>query len=298
MIDIHKIISQLYADKKYQDIKTKLDKWDFYTPINKAAILLNSALVSEKKLLQPGKIKSIQIGHIVSLLLTAVNQKLATINDQDEKNEYEELLSTICRKIIRTFYELTKSDQAVISYQLSVSLYDSCQFNDYDFEKLKAFLRLENEVFEMESQKHPSNVLMPNKNEFRDKVPCYCWKGEAKKKDEFMQLLADVTNIKKKEAYKLFEEPTTRLNLSFDYTKADLILHFFSSVKSMKLISTHGSPGFYQVLTYHVLDFEEKYLKKVAPKIMINRIKNNKTKYKFNNGKIEKWLEPFSKVKT
>jgi hypothetical protein len=292
MIDLHKILGTLYADKKHDEVKHKLDKHGFYILLQRSVILLNKSLADEKNILEHGQIKSIQVGHIASLLLSGVNQRLITIGNIKEKEDYEELLSTICRGILKSFLELTVSDKLILSYQVLVSLQDTCRFHDYDFEKLKSFIWIESDVLEMESRKHKTNVVIPKPDQYTDKIPHYKWKGKPVKREEFLQLVSEITGCKKKDINKLFSEPTAKLDLTFTQSEADIILHFFSAVKG-KYVSFHNTNGYYKVLTYHVLYFEEKFLTGVSPQERINRIKNNKARYNENKQKIEKWLEHF-----
>jgi hypothetical protein len=293
MIDLHKILGSLYADKEYKEIKLLLDKHGFYIPLHRAVILLNEGLASERKVLEEGEIKSIQVGHIASLLLSGVNQTLVTISDIKEKERYEELLSTICRAILKSFLEQTVSDKLILSYQVLVALQDTCRFHDYDFEKLKSFIWIESDVLEMESQKHQSNVVLPKPEQYTNKIPYYKWKGAHVKREEFLSLIADVTGCKKKDINKLFSQPTTNLELKFSHSKADIILHFFSEIKGT-YVSAHNAKGYYSVLTYHVLDFEKIFLENVTPKVRINRIKNNLSRYNENQQKIKEWLKTFN----
>ena len=297
MIDLHQIIAGLYVDKSYHEIKDLLEEQNMYIPLKKCTILLNEALATEKKVV-PTDLRSIQIGHIASLILVSVNEKLKTIKIIDKRSQLEEILSSICRKILQNFLSQTKSDISILTYQLMVALQDSCTFHDYDYQKLDSFLGLEGTILKMVAEKKPNNVIMPKTSPPVKTVPGYWWKGAKNDKPDFIELVADVTNEKKKTIHKLFDKPTERLNLNFNASKANYILHFFSKTKG-QLIGRHGTGyGYYQVLGFHVLDFEEKFLKYRPAREIINLIKNNRSKYQENEEKFDKMLTYFVKPKT
>jgi hypothetical protein len=126
-------------------------------------------------------------------------------------------------------------------------------------------------------------------------IPTLHWKGSQKEKNDFLDVFSDQKLVKSKKGLaKLFDNPEKPLLLQFDRAQADLVLQFFYTLKSQKLVTHSGCKGFYEALEFHLLDFKKDFLKNQKAGRRINALHQSRVKWNENQRRIDKWLKPFS----
>lgn len=284
MINLHQVLSTIYADKNSGQIYDLLEQYSFIGPLKKTVTQLNTIIANQKVLMQ--SLKSLPVGHIASNLLLAVNQRIDKEKAPEIVGELENIISDICIGLLKEFFKFIQSDRKAIIAHIDFALKDTCDFHSYDYNQLVRLLKLESFISYLQSLKNADKIISYQ-------IPSYCWKGKLIEKEEFLDIFTSQRLIKsKKGLHLLFENPIQTLELSFDPALANLTLQFFYTLKKKKLLS-QTVVGFYQVLEFHVQGFKKDFLKNQEAGDRINAMRQNKTQWAGNEDRIEKWLSSF-----
>ena len=291
MINLNEILTTLYPDKSLLELEILLKQLNLHTPFKSTTAQLNSILTNEKKILL--ELKALPVGHIVANLLVAINTKLQTETNLIKKKEYEAFLSSLCYQILSSFLMKSAAPKESLFKMIAIALTDTCSFYNYDFNQLSALFIFGSLVAFKRSMKTASKIIPLNQ------TPAFRWQGNSNQLKEFITIFSEQKLMtSKKGLSQLFNYPDAQLNIQFDPGKADLTLQFFYTLKKIKLLSWSGSKGFYEVLVFHLLDFEETFLKNKTPKVRINTLQQSKKKWAENQIRIDKWLRNFAVPQT
>lgn len=290
MLNLSKIISELYPDKSRQELTKLLEDNQLFEPFKKTEIQLNELILRQNEL--KNAMGFISIGPVVTNLLITVNTRLKALSE-GQKSEFEVLLSDLSKILILKIFELLHASNKYLAQQLIFTIEKTCEFQSYDKYQLAKYLNLEDML---------SFMLATNKSEpvklGVEKIPSLIWTN-TKIINPLPEIFADhqlITNRKRLDA--IFSQPEKRLGICFNPTKADIILQLFSFFKSAKLISYSNCKSIYDVFKYHILDFEKNILKNYTPRKRLNILHNSKRKWVENQKLIIKWLGSYSEMQT
>lgn len=282
MINLHQVLSTTYADRKESQIYDWLQFYSLAEPLQKTVAQLNKAITDQSTLLSD--MKSIPVGHIASNLLLAVNQRIIRENNPDIVAELENTMSDICLGLLKEFFSHIKTDKKAIILQIDLALKDTCDFHNYDYHQLVRLLNLDSFISYLQTLKNSERIIT-------GAIPAYCWKGKPAEKADFLNILTERNLVRsKKRLALLLENPNQPLGLAFNPALANLTLQLFYTLKKLKLLSPTAA-GFYQVLQYHVLDFEKDFLKNKTPRARLNSLRQSKLQWNDNQQRIDKWLQ-------
>lgn len=284
MINLREILNSLYQDKDADSLVSILKKEHLFLPLRKTETQLNELIKDQLQLMQ--QMKCIPIAVTVSNLLIAVNSRIAAIAEKDRK-AYEILLSDIVQKLIQELSKQIELKRKEFALQLAFALEKTCEFQDYDKHQLWSYLNINSILSYAASLKAGEKIKNSN-----GAVPSFVWKGHSQKLESLLDLLIDQSLMLKKPGFiKLFSNPVNEVKIHFNEEKADIILQLFSRLKEKKLVGFKDCKSIYDVLRYHSLDFEEKFLKGKTPRERMNVLKNSKAKWAANQALIEIWLK-------
>ena len=286
MLNIRDILSSLYANRSAEDLYIWLGKQGLLDSFKRIVSQLNAVVEDEETLLRD--FRSLPVGHIAANLLWAVNRKIAAEGDPESAKEMENILSDICLQMLMSFLNKIKSDKTIVWLQITYALKDTCEFHNYDFNQLIQFLKIDAAASYMQSKRSAERVsLAPS-------IPSFCWKGKSEQLSDFLDIFSDQKLIKSRKGLaQLFGNPSAALQLQFDPGLADLVLQFFYTLKSRKLVTHTGCKGFYQALEVHIPDFKNKFLKNQEAGRRINALKQSRAKWSDNQRRIDSWLLSF-----
>ncbi|MBK8087728.1 MAG: hypothetical protein IPK31_07175 [Chitinophagaceae bacterium] len=179
-----------------------------------------------------------------------------------------------------------KTKRRELQLQLAFALAKTCEFQGYDKNQLLESLNLESVVIYNSSIKK-GEIIKP----FNERVPSLIINGGLEQFKFIQEIFVDQKLlIKKTGFYKLFNNPDKALAIQFNVGRADMILQLFTYLKSTKMISYSNCRSIYDVFRFHILDFEDKFLKGKPPRERMNVLKNSKAKWAANQRLIENWF--------
>jgi hypothetical protein len=282
LINIRNIIDKLYPDKSGDELIVLLEEHHLLDLLKKTEIQLNE-LISEKESLRK-KYKVLPIGALIANQLICVNTQLKTCPNE-LRVELEQLMSDITFSIFKKLADNFGRLKTELFDHIAFALEKTCEFQGYDKFQLWQYLQIDKVVSYQSAIRTGEKIKT-----IVTHVPKLTWKGEQKLFNSLVSLFEERSLLaKKKDFSKLFNTPDRKLEISLNEEKADIILQLFDFFKKKKLISCSPSRSIYDVLKYHVLDFEEKILKNNSPKLRMNALKNSTAKWADNQAIIEKW---------
>lgn len=282
MLNLRDTIGKLYADKNGDELIKLLEENHFFEVFKKVEIQLNELIFNQEALLK--KNGCVPIGSLVANLLFSINTKIKIIGET-KRIQFEQLISDLSVKIIEIIASEFSNKKHHLFSQIVFAIEKTCEFQGYDKSQLLQYLKLENLIAYYTSLEQGEEIKV------FELVPALIWKGKTTQLNHFIDIFIDQKLTKRKSlVQKLFDQPNKKLNIIFDHSKCELILHLFSNLKSQKMISTKNCKSIYDALGFHVLDFEKIFLKNKPPKVRMNTLKNSKSKWSDNQKTIEKWL--------
>lgn len=286
MIKLETILATLYADQQGKELAEWLESNKLLEPIKRTVSQLNLHILNQDSLIK--ECKTLPVGHIASNLLVVINSRISLEHDHDKAKILENTLSDIAVAILTQLFDYIQQKKTV-SVQIMLALKDTCELFNYDYSQLIRFLKMDQHLSYLSSMKHSEKAAGVQS------IPSFIWKGKQTHKAEFINMLSErKLFLKKKGLQILFAKPDRCLDLCYNPTQVNLTLQFFSFLKKGKLLTFTGCDGFYQVLAYHIKDFEKIFLNNLEAGTRLNALKQSKTVWNDNQQRIEKWLIPFS----
>jgi hypothetical protein len=287
MLNIRNILSTLYANRSAEELYIWLEEQNLLESFKRVIAQLNSVIQEENALLN--KYQSLPVGHIAGNLLCAVNKRIGAEGSPEKAKEMENTLGDICLAILLSFLDSIKSNKTIVWEEIIYALRDTCDFHNYDFNQLIQFLKIDTTTSYWQSHRSADQIIKPQA------IPSLCWKGHPTQLKDFLDIFINQKLIRnRKGLFKLFENPTTALQLQFEPALADLIVQLFYTIKNRKLAGHLRCDGFYLALEFHILDFKKFFLKNQDAGRRINALKQSKVKWRDNQLRIDRWLKDFS----
>lgn len=269
MITLDQILKAEFADANLDEITGLLQQHNLYTPIIDGLGIINGHFKSKSKEIQTFGFP--QISHIAACVLIRINEYFSFLNSQ-QRLEEKENLQYVCGSIFRRCLQILVmkmpiNSRELFSKSLYITLQDTCKIYGYDFNELLQIFSIVETANEKQAIQKATSSQKVNP-EFIQQIPGYSWLGNEDKEDLFFQLFAETNICNKSEFEKfksLFKSPKENLSINFNKQLVNFTLQFFFFLKSTGLVTYYGCKGFYQVLQFHVVDFDAVFLHNKTP---------------------------------
>lgn len=293
MLNMDDIIIEEFGEENLSELKLFFDKYDLTEKIRLYLGLINNHIERiEEELAHFG---FINVSALASLLLVESNALVGSFPDDviEQKNDLKNKLGSFYQRVLAklvTLHSTPKQKEAFVM-DIFYALFDVCILKTYDIADLFDFLKLpslDNELLDNEAGENEigESVIDPDKVYERG-VPGYISKMNEVLFTSFPSVLAEFKICEKPEEFmKLFDDPDENLAIELNEKKANFVLQFLSYIHNMEFVGTYGKWGFYQVLQFHIKDFDSIFLKNRGAKRRVDTIKNLK-QYESNLEKIE-----------
>ncbi|OFX32756.1 MAG: hypothetical protein A2X08_06845 [Bacteroidetes bacterium GWA2_32_17] len=288
MITLEQILKDEFADVNLDEITQVLSSHSLLEPINTSIKLINTHL--KNKNLEIKHIGNILLSHIASSVLIRSNEYLRSLNNKKCSSDAD-YLAYILGHIFRRLFEMIISIippaiRESFSKCLYISLQETCVMYKYDFIKLIQFLNINASANERVAFQKSTSLISPAQNLIAQ-VPGYIWLGKEENFPLFIKTVEELQicyDCQKFEA--LFQSPTDNLAIPLNTKRSSFVMQFFAFLNSKRFVSYYGCGGFYQVLQYHVFDFDSIFLQYKTPQRKIGSLhfhssfNANRTKFK------------------
>jgi hypothetical protein len=240
---LESIIDDLYQDKE-RSIQL-LKRHNLYDILENVIKDLNQTI--EKK-----PFDAVRTPEIAATFLTAINSRLSTIQDPDQKQHLELVLRDIGQDLMRKIVPVAKQPKKVFN-GIKSALQSAASINGYNFPALTKLLKMETLESELVSDAA---------------IYYYSWKGKNEDLDELAEnLKADNLLQSVREFKRLFNKHNDpNLQVRFAKEGLEFLLALFDELKSRKLISPKGNKGHFQPIRAYAVDFENNILIDKSPK--------------------------------
>lgn len=213
------------------------------------------------------------IGTLASTYLTRLNSVLEKVDDIEEKEELEYILSEISNEFIHQILQKEGISHENLLTEIKEALITTCQVNNWNTELLLKKIRID--LLHVLSVKTESSI----DNNLK-RIVYYLWLGNNDTLDELAYNLKDRKLIKSTgEFKKLFSAHTGNFNVKVDSAQIDFMIVLFDQLKVKKLIKPCGTQGHFFPLKAYCVDFDKNVLIKNDPKRIKELILRNSTKY-------------------
>ncbi len=279
LIVIRQILESLYSDKSAGELINILEEHELFQLLRKTETQLNE-LISGKEVFYK-KFKVIPIGPLIANLLICANTRLKSVPEQN-RLDLEQLMSDITLSVLKEISNRFNTKRFELFDHIGFALEKTCEFQDYDKYQLLAYLRLD--------QALSYKSALQTGEKIKTYIPKLTWNGNSKEFNSFIEIFFDRSLLNKGSKFaRMFAAPEEPLHIIFNAEKADVILQLLAFGVKKKRISASPSRSIYEVLTYHVLDFQDKILKNKSPRLRMNSLKCSKIKWARNQDLIDKW---------
>ena len=283
-MNLEEMIKNLFAGQ-HQEVNALLRKYEINQTIENVIDILNQDNAHPSH--------QTNFGSLVSAYLTNINTKLRSMESLEDKQQLEQIVSAISRKLIFTTLKKSSLDLKTATTELVSSLSTACAINDYDFDELNRFLHLDTikELAEVANEK-----MLDTQGE--EKIAFYDWLGEPYELDELARNLKSNKAIQSIKAFKkLFEPHDGKVTVQADPNHLDFIVILFDNLKHQKLIKARGQKGHFTPLTKYLVDLENENLIKKPPKHIKYTINKNPAKSQVLHDKAQKWIQSMTILK-
>ncbi len=213
------------------------------------------------------------IGTLASTYLTRLNSVLEKVDNIEEKEELEYILSEISNEFIHQLLQKDGISQEILLTEIRDSLITTCQVNNWNTELLLKKIRID--LLHILSVKASSSI----ENSI-GRISYYLWLGNIERLDELAYNLKDRKTIKSTgEFKKLFSVHTGNFTVKIDSAQINFIIVLFDQLKVKKLIKPCGTRGHFFPLKTYCVDFDKNVLIKNDPKRVKELIRRNSIKY-------------------
>lgn len=213
------------------------------------------------------------IGTLASTYLTRLNSVLEKMDNIEEKEELEYILSEISNEFIHQLLQKDGISQEILLKEIRDSLITTCQVNNWNTELLLKKTRID--LLHILSVKADSSI-----DDSLRRISYYLWLGNTEDLDELAYNLKDRKTIKSiGEFKKLFSAHAGRITVKVNSAQIDFIIVLFDQLKIKKLIKPCGTQGHFFPLKTYCVDFDKNVLIKNDPKRVKELIRRNSSKY-------------------
>ncbi len=279
-MNVTSILKRLYPED-YVAIRERLDKYNIVIVTNKTIELLESQF-EQMETIQPFEL-DFSIGNMASSYLTQMNAIVAKVKDVEEKEFLRDKIYDISTYLIQQVIEFSNREVHETVHIIKNSLKTACKINNYNFEVLNQFLRLDlmYKISTITKKKLQPQV-----------ITYYDWAGEPHQLDEIARNLKAEGSIDSVKSFKLlFEKHEANLKVPINSKSLPFIMVLFDVLKQEGLILPKGKKGHYTPLVQYGVNLRGSELFLKEPKHIIYAIKNSEKKYEQYLRKVKIWME-------
>ncbi len=278
-MNVDSIISRLYPDDK-EAVMALLDEHKLVVVTDKTIELLE-AQFAQMEVMKPFEL-DMSIGNMASSYLTQVNAIVASAKDEETKEALRNIIFEISIFLIRSVIEFSNREVHETVSIIKKSLRMACQINNYDFDTLNRFLRLDlmYKISAITKKKLTPQV-----------VTYYEWKEEPYKLDEIARNLKAENSIDSVKTFKqLFEPHENDLKVAVNMQSLPFIMVMLDVFKQKGLILPKGRKGHFTPLVQYGTNLAGSELFIKEPKHIMYAIKKDEKKYEKYLRKVNNWL--------
>ena len=278
-MNVDSIISRLYPDDK-EAVMALLDEHKLVVVTDKTIELLE-AQFAQMEVMKPFEL-DMSIGNMASSYLTQVNAIVASAKDEETKESLRNVIFEISIFLIRSVIEFSNREVHETVSIIKKSLRMACQINNYDFDTLNRFLRLDlmYKISAITKKKLTPQV-----------ITYYEWKEEPYKLDEIARNLKAENSIDSVKTFKqLFEPHENDLKVGVNMQSLPFIMVMLDVFKQKGLILPKGKKGHFTPLVQYGTNLAGSELFIKEPKHIMYAIKKDENKYEKYLRKVNNWL--------
>jgi len=278
-MNVDAIISRLYPDDK-EAVMALLDEHKLVVVTDKTIELLE-AQFAQMEVMKPFEL-DMSIGNMASSYLTQVNAIVASAKDEETKESLRNVIFEISIFLIRSVIEFSNREVHETVSIIKKSLKMACQINNYDFDTLNRFLRLDlmYKISAITKKKLTPQV-----------ITYYEWKEEPYKLDEIARNLKAENSIDSVKTFKqLFEPHENDLKVGVNMQSLPFIMVMLDVFKQKGLILPKGKKGHFTPLVQYGTNLAGSELFIKEPKHIMYAIKKDENKYEKYLRKVNNWL--------
>ncbi len=278
-MNVDSIISRLYPDDK-EAVMALLDEHKLVVVTDKTIELLE-AQFAQMEVMKPFEL-DMSIGNMASSYLTQVNAIVASAKDEETKESLRNVIFEISIFLIRSVIEFSNREVHETVSIIKKSLRMACQINNYDFDTLNRFLRLDlmYKISAITKKKLTPQV-----------ITYYEWKEEPYKLDEIARNLKAENSIDSVKTFKqLFEPHENDLKVAVNMQSLPFIMVMLDVFKQKGLILPKGRKGHFTPLVQYGTNLAGSELFIKEPKHIMYAIKKDEKKYEKYLRKVNNWL--------
>ncbi len=279
-MNVTSILKRLYPDD-YLSIRARLDKYNIVIVTNKTIELLESQF-EQMETIEPFEL-DFSIGNMASSYLTQMNAIVAKVKDVEEKEFLRDKIYGISTYLIQQVIEFSNREVHETVHIIKNSLKTACKINNYEFDLLNQYLRLDlmYKISTITKKKLQPQV-----------ITYYDWTGEPHQLDEIARNLKAEGSIDSVKTFKLlFEKHDLGLKVPINSKSLPFIMVLFDVLKQEGLILPKGKKGHYTPLVQYGVNLSGSELFLKEPKHIIYAIKNNEKKYEKYLRKVRNWMD-------
>ncbi len=278
-MNVDSIISRLYPEDK-EAVMTLLDEHKLVVVTDKTIELLEDQF-AQMEVMKPFEL-DMSIGNMASSYLTQVNAIVASAKDEETKESLRNIIFEISIFLIRSVIEFSNREVHETVSIVKNSLKMACQINNYDFDTLNRFLRLDlmYKISTVTKKKLTPQV-----------ITYYEWKDEPYKLDEIARNLKAENAIDSVKTFKqLFEPHANDLKVGVNMQSLEFVMVMLDVFKQEGLIFPKGKKGHFTPLVQYGTNLAGSELFIKEPKHIMYAIKKDEKKYTQYLRKIKNWL--------
>ena len=278
-MNVDSIISRLYPEDK-EAVMALLDEHKLVVVTDKTIELLE-AQFAQMEVMKPFEL-DMSIGNMASSYLTQVNAIVASAKDEETKESLRNIIFEISIFLIRSVIEFSNREVHETVSIIKKSLKMACQINNYDFDTLNRFLRLDlmYKISTITKKKLTPQV-----------ITYYEWKAEPYKLDEIARNLKAENSIDSVKTFKeLFEPHENDLKVGVNMQSLPFIMVMLDVFKQKGLILPKGRKGHFTPLVQYGTNLAGSELFIKEPKHIMYAIKKDEKKYEQYLRKVNNWL--------
>ena len=278
-MNVDSIISRLYPENT-EAVLALLNEHKLVVVTDKTIELLERQF-AQMEVMKPFEL-DMSIGNMASSYLTQVNAIVASAKDEETKETLRNIVFEISIFLIRSVIEFSNREVHETVSIIKKSLRMACQINNYDFDTLNRFLRLDlmYKISTITKKKLTPQV-----------VTYYEWKEEPYKLDEIARNLKAENAIDSVKTFKqLFEPHENDLKVGVNMKSLSFIMVMLDVFKQEGLILPKGRKGHFTPLVQYGTNLAGSELFIKEPKHIMYAIKKDEKKYEKYLRKVNNWL--------
>lgn len=278
-MNVKSIVSRLYPETK-KEVLALLDEYKLVVVTDKTIDLVE-AQFAQMEVMKPFEL-DMSIGNMASSYLTQVNSIVAKAKDEETKEALRNIVFEISIFLIRTVIEFSNREVHETVSIIKNSLKTACKINNYDFDTLNRFLRLDLMY----------NISAITKKKLTPQVVTYYeWKDDPYKLDEIARNLKAENSIDSVKTFKqLFEPHEKDLKVAVNMQSLEFIMVMLDVFKQKGLIFPKGRKGHFTPLVQYGTNLKGSELFIKEPKHIMYAIKKDEKKYEKFLHKVNNWL--------